>query len=71
MACMRTLSGVCSLLAYRHLICAFFIKIFIIISINRYNYACDHLGPSISLDNNSLGLKTSHWLNILIIHINI
>ena len=42
---------------YRHLVCEFFIKTLIIISISNNihrPYVCDPLGPYISLVNNSM-----------------
>ena len=49
---------------YRHVVCGFFIKTLIIMSISpniHRPYVCDSLGPYISLVNNSIGLITHYW----------
>ena len=67
-ACMGTLSYGRSLLIYRHLVCGFFIKILMMMSIstNLYrSYMCDPLGPYISLVNKSIGPITPYWSNLI------
>ena len=67
-SCMKTLSCDCSLPIYKHLVCTFFIKTFIIMSIstNIYNpYVCDPLGPYISLVDNFIGQITPYCLTLL------
>ena len=63
-ACMETLNCGCSPPINRCLVCDFFIKTLIIISIptNIYRpYVCDPIDPYISLVNNSIGLITPYW----------
>ena len=53
---------------YRHLICGFFIKTLIIMSMltNIHRpYVCDPLSPYISLVNNSIDQITSYWLILI------
>ena len=62
--CMGTLSCGHSPPIYIHLICEFFIKILIIISISTNIYrssVCDPLGPDISLVNNFIDQITPYW----------
>ena len=66
---MGTLSCGRSPLICRHLICRFFIKTLIIISIstNIYRpYVCDPLGLYISLVNNSIGPITPNWSTLIV-----
>ena len=56
-ACMGTFSFDYSFPIYRHLVCKFFIKTLIIMSIStniHRPFVCDPLGPYISLVNNSI-----------------
>ena len=65
---MGTLSGDRSLLIYRYLVCRFFIKILIIMSIStniHSPYVYDPLGPYISLVNNSIGLIKLYWSTLI------
>ena len=65
---MGSLSCGCSLPIYKHLICRFFIKTLIIISISpniHRPYVCDPLGLYISLVNNSIGLITHYWSTLI------
>ena len=67
-ACMGTLSCACSPPIYRLSVWGFFMKTLIIISIstNIYKpYVCDHLGPYISLVNNSIYQITPYWSNLI------
>ena len=67
-ACMGTLSRGRSISIYRHLVCGFFIKTLIIISIStniHRPYVCEPLGPYISLVNNSIGPITSYWSTLI------
>ena len=62
-ACIGTLSCSHSPSIYRHLVCRFFIKTFIIVSIStniHRPYVCDPLGPYISLLNNSTAQITPY-----------
>ena len=61
---MGTLSFGHSPHTYRYLVCKFFIKALIIKSISsdiHRPYACDPLGPYISLVNNSIDPITPYW----------
>ena len=67
-ACMSTLSCGRSLLIYRHLVCIFFIKTLIIMSIsnNIYRpYVCDPLGLYISLVNTSIDQIIPYWSTLI------
>ena len=67
-ACMSTLSCGRSPLIYRHLVCEFFIKSLINISIfaNIHKPSmCDPIGPYISLVNNSIGPTTPYWSTLI------
>ena len=73
-ACMDTLSCGHSPSIYRHLVCEFFIKTLIIMSIStniHRLYVGDPLGSYISLVNNYIGPKTPYFQPQLIIHIKI
>ena len=53
---------------YRHLLCRFFIKTLIIMSISTNIHrpcVCDPLGLYISLVNNSIDQITPYWLTII------
>ena len=57
-----------SFLIFRHLVCEFFIKTYIIMSIStniHRPYVCDPLGPYISLVNNSIDQITPYWLTLI------
>ena len=65
---MGTLSCGRSFPIYRHLVCKFFIKILIIISIstNIYKpYMCDPLGSYISLINKYASPITPYWSTLI------
>ena len=67
-AYMSTLSCDRSLPIYKHLVCGFFIKTFIIISIStnvHRPYVYDLLGPYISLANNSIDQITLYWSTLI------
>ena len=66
---MSALSCGCSLPFYRPLVCRFFTKILIIMSIytNIHRpYVCNPLGPYISLVNDSIGPITPYWSTLII-----
>ena len=66
---MDTFSCERSLPIDRHLIYGFVIKTLIIISIStniRRPHVCDHVGPYISLVNNSIGPITPYWSTLII-----
>ena len=53
---------------YRHLVCGFFIKTLVIMSISTNIYrpnVCDPLGPYISLVNNSIDQITPYWSTLI------
>ena len=67
-ACMGTLSCGCSPPMYRHLVCGFFIKTLIIMSISmniHRPYVCEPLGLYILLVNNSIDQITPYLLNLI------
>ena len=64
-----TLSCVRSSLIFIHLVCDFFIKILIIMTVLadiHRPYVCDHLAPYISLVNNSIDPITPYWSTFII-----
>ena len=66
--CMGILSCGRSPPIYRHLVCKFFIKIIIIMSIStniHRPYVCDPLGPYISLVSNSIDQITLYWSTLI------
>ena len=65
---MSTFSYGRSLPIYRLLVCRIFIKTLIIISIStniHRPYVCDHLGPYISLVNNSIDQIKPYWSTLI------
>ena len=67
-ACMGTLSCGHYPPIDRHLVCEFFIKTLIIMSIStniHRPYVCDPLSPYISLVNNSMLQITPYWLTLI------
>ena len=65
---MNALTYGCSLPIYRHLVCRFFIKALIVmsISINIHRpYVCDPIGPYISLVTNPIDPITPYWLTLI------
>ena len=67
-AYMVTFSCGHSPLIYRHLVCKFFIKIIIFMSIStniHRPYVCDPIGPYISLVNNSINQITPYWSTLI------
>ena len=51
---------------YRYLVCGFFIKTLIIMSISTNRPSmCDPLGPYISLVNNNINQITTYWLTLI------
>ena len=67
-ACIGTLSYGHSHLIYRHLVCGFFVKIVIIMSIStniHRTYVCDPLDLYISLVNNSLEKRIPYWSTLI------
>ena len=65
---MGTLSCGHSLPIYKNLVCRFYIKTLVIMSIStdiHRPYVCDHMCSYISLVNNSIGLITHYWSTII------
>ena len=66
--CMGTLSCGFPPPIYRHLVCGYFIKILIIMSIStniHTPYMCHPLGPYISIVNNSINSPKSYWSTLI------